>query len=43
VVAFTPYATPAQRDAAVRALTSEGYTRQSGTDKGKSEISLFAR
>lgn len=43
VVAFTPYATAAQRRIAVSALNSEGYSRQYGSEAGKSEIMLFAR
>jgi hypothetical protein len=42
-VAFTPYATKAQRDAAISALRSEGYIRQYGYVAGKSEIVLFGR
>ena len=43
VVAFTPYATDAQRQAAVSALSAQGYAKQSGYPAGKSEIVLFAR
>lgn len=43
VLAITPYATAAQREAAVAALTAQGYTRQSGTESGKSQVSLFTR
>lgn len=43
VVAFTPYATDTQRQAAVSALTAQGYRRQSGYAAGKSEIALFSR
>ena len=43
VVAFTPYATDAQRQAAIAALTAQGYSKQSGYSSGKSDIALFAR
>jgi hypothetical protein len=43
VVAFTPYATDAQRQSAVSELTAQGYRRQSGYPAGKSEIALFSR
>jgi len=43
VVAFTPYATDIQRQAAIAALMAEGYRKQSGYEAGKSEIALFAR
>ena len=43
VVAFTPYATDAQRQAAVAALTTQGYTKQSGYSSGKSDLALFSR
>ena len=43
VVAFTPYATDAQRRAAVAALTEQGYKKQSGYSSGKSDIALFSR
>jgi Dolichyl-phosphate-mannose-protein mannosyltransferase len=42
-VAFTPYATVAQQQAAVAALTAQGYTKQSGYSSGKSDIALFSR
>ena len=43
VVAFTPYATDAQRQAAIAALTAQGYAKQSGYSSGKSDIALFSR
>jgi hypothetical protein len=43
VVAFTPYATDAQRETAIAALTAQGYTKQSGYSSGKSDIALFSR
>ena len=41
VVAFTPYATNAHRAAAIYALNSRGYTKQSGTEAGRSQIDLY--
>jgi hypothetical protein len=43
VLAFTPYATNAQRQSAVSSLNAQGYLRQSGYEAGKSEIELFGR
>jgi uncharacterized membrane protein len=41
-VAITPYATPGKREAALAALTAQGYTRQSTTMRGKTEIILLS-
>ena len=43
VVAFTPYATDAERQAAIATLTAQGYSKQSGYSSGKSDIALFSR
>jgi hypothetical protein len=43
VVAFTPYATDAQREATAATLKSQGYTRQYSYETGKSQIELFSR
>jgi hypothetical protein len=42
VVAFTPYATDAQRHEAVAALAAQGYSKQAGYSSGKSDIALFS-
>ncbi len=43
VVSATPYATADQRASAFSTLSAQGYSRQSETEAGKSDIALFTR
>ncbi len=43
VVAFTPYATPAERAAANASLAAAGYQRRSATEAGRTDVVIFSQ